>query len=99
MYCLQTFLENLYHYKEGVSVQVVVFTPSKNLFPIPSILIVDDNTLMYDNYVIIQTVFVQFDLPKADNTSYCRNYRAELLPITSSSLVYIGLQLLTGAQK
>ena len=38
---------------KGVSVQLMVFIASKNLFPIPSILIVDDYTLMYDNDVII----------------------------------------------
>ena len=49
------------------------FTTSENIFPIPSILIFDGYTLMYDNDVIIQTVFVRFDLPKVENT-YCRDY-------------------------
>ena len=42
-----------------------------------SILIFDDYTLMYDNDVIIETVFVRFDLPKVDNT-HCRDYRSVL---------------------
>ena len=31
---------------------------------------------MYDNNVIIETVFVRFDLPKVDNT-YSRDYNQE----------------------
>ena len=33
---------------------------------------------MYDNDVIILTVFVWFDLPKVDST-YCRDYNQELI--------------------
>jgi len=67
------FLENLYHYREAVSLQVLfvtVFFVSR----VMTILIFDDYTLMYDNYVIIETVFVRFYLPKVDNT-YWRDFK------------------------
>ena len=67
------FLENLYHYREAVSLQVLfvtVFFVSR----VMTILIFDDYTLMYDNYVIIETVFVRFDLRKVDNT-YWRDFK------------------------
>ena len=40
-----------------------------------NIFVFDDYTLMYDNDVIIETVFVRFDLPKVDNTYYCCDYK------------------------
>ena len=67
------FLENLYHYREAVSLQVLfvtVFFVSR----VMTILIFDDYTLMYDNYVIIETVFVRFYLRKVDN-KYWRDFK------------------------
>ena len=36
MHCPQKLLENIYQYKEGVSVQPMFSTASKNLFRIPN---------------------------------------------------------------
>ena len=37
-----------------------------------SVLINDDSTLMYDNDVMNETVFVKFDSPKVDDTYFLR---------------------------
>ena len=36
--------------------------------------------VMYDNGVIIETVFVRFDLPKVDNIN-CHDYNPQFLPL------------------
>ena len=63
----QTFLENLYHYKDGVLVQLMFFTASKNLFRILSY----KHLNFWWKHVIVWLKL--FDLPKVDN-AYCRDY-------------------------
>ena len=48
-----------------------------------SILIFHDYTLIFDNGVMIETVFERFDLPKLDNT-YCCDFNQ---PDNKSSLL------------
>ena len=69
MHCPQKFLENLYHYKEGVSVQLMFCTASKIFFlsRVISILIFDDYTFMseVDFPFFVAYFFVVLIYPKS----------------------------------
>ena len=61
-------------------------------------LILDDHTLMYDNDVIIETVFVWFDSPKVDN-AYQSDVKYRSISMTQNKSACIKLALKYHSQK